>query len=199
MPAQVGEKSFMITWLLSLFLGGIGADRFYIGKVGTGILKLITFGGFGLWYIIDLIIILTGSMRDKDGDKLSGYNKNKTVALIATVLFVAVVAVGASVASNNSSGNEQSSSNPQSSPASSEKKKEEPKWDVNVVYGKIQDGMTKAEVEKITGKKSTDCTEVSTQYVGKTESCSYGSLGDNGIITVEYDNGKVSTKTKSTY
>ena len=124
MPAQVGEKSFMVTWLLSLFLGLIGADRFYVGKVGTGILKLITLGGFGLWYIIDLIIILTGSMRDKDGDKLNGYNKNKTVALIATVVFIAVVGVGGAGATNNSSGNEQSSSESSSATASGNKKEQ---------------------------------------------------------------------------
>lgn len=199
MPAQVGEKSFMVTWLLSLFLGLIGADRFYVGKVGTGILKLITFGGLGLWYIIDLIIILTGSMRDKDGDKLNGYGKNKTIALIATVVFIAVVGVGGASITNNSSDNEQSPASSGGSTTSEKKKDNKPKWDINAVYNKIETGMTKAEVEKVTGKTSDDCSETSAKYVGKMESCNYGGLGDSGIIIVGYDNNKVSSKSKSTY
>jgi hypothetical protein len=43
---------------------------FYLGKVGTGILKLITFGGFGLWTLIDLVIIMGGTMKDKQGREM---------------------------------------------------------------------------------------------------------------------------------
>jgi TM2 domain-containing membrane protein YozV len=55
-------------FLLSIFLGNLGIDRFYVGKIGTGILKLITFGGFGIWWLIDCIMILTGRFTDKDGN-----------------------------------------------------------------------------------------------------------------------------------
>lgn len=51
-------KSPTIAIVLSLLLGGLGVDRFYLGKVGTGILKLITLGGLGIWYIIDLFCIV---------------------------------------------------------------------------------------------------------------------------------------------
>jgi len=54
--------------LLSFFLGGLGVDRFYVGKIGTGILKLITVGGFGIWWLIDWILILSGKFTDKDGN-----------------------------------------------------------------------------------------------------------------------------------
>lgn len=89
-------KSFMTTWILSLLLGSFGADRFYLGKVGTGIAKLLTGGGFGIWAIVDLIITLTGNARDKDGRPLEGYPENKKKAWIITaVVWVIGMVVGA--------------------------------------------------------------------------------------------------------
>jgi hypothetical protein len=82
--AQQSNKSFLVTWLLSLLLGVLGVDRFYLGKVGTGILKLITLGGIGIWALIDLILVLTNKTRDKQGLPLEGYDKHKKVALIVT-------------------------------------------------------------------------------------------------------------------
>ena len=66
-----GDKNWLATVLLCLFLGGIGVHRFYVGKVGTGILQLITLGGCGIWTLIDLIMIITGSFTDKDGNKIT--------------------------------------------------------------------------------------------------------------------------------
>jgi TM2 domain-containing membrane protein YozV len=64
---QKSDKGFVPTILLCCFLGGLGVHRFYVGKVGTGILMLITFGGFGIWALIDFVMIVTGSFRDKQG------------------------------------------------------------------------------------------------------------------------------------
>ena len=69
-PAPQSPKSWLATLLLSIFLGELGIDRFYLGKVGTGILKLITLGGFGIWWLIDLILIATNSMTDSNGRPL---------------------------------------------------------------------------------------------------------------------------------
>jgi TM2 domain-containing membrane protein YozV len=85
---KTGEKSFLATWLLSLLLGGLGVDRFYLGKVGTGILKLVTLGGVGIWALVDLILVLTNKQTDKQGNKLAGYDQHKKIALIVTLAFV---------------------------------------------------------------------------------------------------------------
>ncbi|GAB3124429.1 TM2 domain-containing protein [Glaciibacter psychrotolerans] len=91
------EKSFVVTWLLAMLLGSLGIDRFYLGKIGTGILKLITLGGFGIWTLIDLIIVLVGATRDKQGLPLAGYAANKKVAWIVTlVVWVLGIIGGAS-------------------------------------------------------------------------------------------------------
>lgn len=69
----VSEKSRLAAALLCWFIGVFGVHRFYVGKVGTGILMLITFGGLGIWALIDLIIILVGSFRDKQGKVLANW------------------------------------------------------------------------------------------------------------------------------
>jgi hypothetical protein len=73
-------------------------------------------------------------------------------------------------------------------------------WDMEAAYAKVTNGMTKAEVEQATGKKAENCTESQSEYIGKSEVCSYGNAFiDKGAITVTYMQDKVSSKTKSTY
>lgn len=59
-------KSRLAALLLMLIIG-LGLQRFYVGKWGTGILYLVTLGGLGIWFVVDLILILTGSFTDKQG------------------------------------------------------------------------------------------------------------------------------------
>lgn len=61
------SRSWVVTLVLSFFLGWFGADHFYTGHIGTGILKLITGGGFGIWWLIDLILILCNGFSDNEG------------------------------------------------------------------------------------------------------------------------------------
>ncbi len=81
---NVGEsdKDFIGTLILSHFLGFLGVDRFYVGKVLTGILKLVTFGGLGIWAFVDFLLICFGKFKDKDGRVLRGYEHNKSWARI---------------------------------------------------------------------------------------------------------------------
>lgn len=63
----ISEKNFVAALLLCFFLGSLGVHRFYTGKVGTGILMLLTLGGLGIWSIIDFIIIAVGKFTDSKG------------------------------------------------------------------------------------------------------------------------------------
>ena len=71
----VSSKSRLVALLLCIFLGWAGAHRFYVGKVGTGILWLVgVFGLFGIGALVDLIMILVGSFTDKAGLPVSSWN-----------------------------------------------------------------------------------------------------------------------------
>lgn len=60
-------KNRLLAFILCLFFGAFGVHRFYVGKIGTGLIWLFTFGVFGFGYVIDLLIILLGGFRDKTG------------------------------------------------------------------------------------------------------------------------------------
>ena len=68
------EKNWLTNLLLCIFLGNFGVHRFYAGKIGTGILMLLTCGGCGIWTIVDLIMLIMGNFTDKDGNAI--VNKN---------------------------------------------------------------------------------------------------------------------------
>lgn len=78
------ERSFIATWMFAWLLGFLGVDRFYLGKIGTGILKLLTIGGLGVWWLIDLILTLAGVQRDKEGRLLPDFEEHKLIAWIIT-------------------------------------------------------------------------------------------------------------------
>lgn len=67
---EISPKSRLAALLLCFFLGALGIHRFYVGKIGTGVLMLLTFGGLGIWVLIDLIFIVAGSFKDKEGQRI---------------------------------------------------------------------------------------------------------------------------------
>lgn len=66
------KRNFITALLLSIFVGSLGIDRFYMGYIGLGILKLLTLGGCGVWWLIDVILIASKNLKDVNGNPLEG-------------------------------------------------------------------------------------------------------------------------------
>ena len=66
-PVMGGSRSWVTSAFLCLFLGWLGVHRFYTGHVVSGIFQLLTFGGFGIWTLVDLVMIYTDSFKDDMG------------------------------------------------------------------------------------------------------------------------------------
>ena len=79
MPSAPSEKSRAVALALCIPLGVFGAHRFYVGKIGTGLLQLCTLGGMGLWWLYDLITIASGEFRDVDGLRVRHWDPEDAV------------------------------------------------------------------------------------------------------------------------
>ena len=72
----MSKKSRLITLLLCLLVGELGIHRFYVGKIGTGVLWLLTGGLLGIGWLVDLICIVLGSFKDSDGNEITNWDVN---------------------------------------------------------------------------------------------------------------------------
>jgi hypothetical protein len=71
------DKSRGVALALAFFLGVFGAHRFYVGKIGTGLLQLCTIGGLGLWWLYDNILVVSGEFRDSEGRRLTSWDPDE--------------------------------------------------------------------------------------------------------------------------
>jgi TM2 domain-containing membrane protein YozV len=99
MPTTIkqNDTKYVTATYFSLFLGILGVDRFYMGYVGLGILKLITIGGFGIWWLIDLIWIGLGNAKTKNGTLLLRGAADNNVVLLGIGIFLLIQVVGSIV------------------------------------------------------------------------------------------------------
>ena len=70
---EISPKSRLAVTLFAFFLGEFGAHRFYLGKIGTAILMLLTLGGLGIWALVDFILAVAGVMKDKEGKVIKNW------------------------------------------------------------------------------------------------------------------------------
>lgn len=66
-PGLFSDKEWLTALLISVFVGGFGIDRFYLGYTGLGVAKLLTCGGLGIWSLIDLVLIAMRKLPDSNG------------------------------------------------------------------------------------------------------------------------------------
>ncbi len=82
MSDDTSDRSRAVALALSVLLGLLGVHRFYVGKTGTGILMLLTFGGFFVWNLIDIIQIAAGTFTDVEGRRVlhwSDYDSERSL------------------------------------------------------------------------------------------------------------------------
>jgi hypothetical protein len=82
------HKSYLLTLFLSVSFGWMGIDRVYLGKTGTAVAKLLTFGGLGIWALVDIVMTAFGGAHAKDDERpLKGYAENRDWVKIAVIFF----------------------------------------------------------------------------------------------------------------
>lgn len=93
-PADKGTvKNFKTVWLISFFGGWLGLDRFYLGHIGTGVLKLLGLGWYGIWWSIDMIRLLRGKQSDKNGTLVTDSDNFMPVARVISTIVLTLIAL----------------------------------------------------------------------------------------------------------
>ena len=104
------KSNFYPTFFLALFLGPFGAHRFYTGKIKSGILQFISFGGCGIWWLVDMLLLLLGKFKDKNNQVMPNVNPKLTWPIFAVLLAMCIAGGIAGSSPEASAGNPSSSS-----------------------------------------------------------------------------------------
>jgi TM2 domain-containing membrane protein YozV len=106
--AEKNSSNWTVLFYLSFWLGFFGVDRFYVGKIGSGIFKLLTLGGLGIWWFIDLLVVIGGKFTDASGKFVEKQGKAFKHIGICIAILVILAAIGTS---NTDSENKSSADN----------------------------------------------------------------------------------------
>ena len=202
------KNSWNTTFLLCLFLGSIGAHNFYVGRVKQGIGQLLTFGGCGIWTLIDLFTIVSGKFVDSEGliiKKPEQVSAGKIFGGLAGffILIILISALGKS--KNTSSQNERKETNvikeEKEAEVIKEERKEVRKGSLSKENcGNVKNGMSKEQVIAILGETNSQSESELPGY-GTTEMWHYQDTGFGALATgkieacdVHFTNGRVSMK-----
>lgn len=180
---------------LSQEKSGLATAGMVVGIIGICLSPLPIINNVA--FILGALALIFGGVgiaQTGDGKKRG---RGKAIAgVVLGILSVAIVIMTQQAFSQAIDKATESSSTQSAAPSS----EEAPKWDMEAAYAKINNGMTKAQVAEAVGKQPDSCTENQSEYLGKTEVCTYGNvIVDKGAISVTFSQDKVSNKTKSTY
>jgi hypothetical protein len=78
--SNVSNRSRGIALALATVTGVFGGHRYYVGKIGTGLLQLATFGGLGVWWLYDMILVAAGGFRDADDKRVANWAETESSA-----------------------------------------------------------------------------------------------------------------------
>jgi len=104
------KSQFYPTFFLGLFLGVFGVHRFYTGKIKSGVAQLVTFGGLGIWWLIDMVMILIGKFKDKNGVVMPNVSPKMTWGIFIIAMIIGMAGRGANSESKRTSGGSSHSS-----------------------------------------------------------------------------------------
>ncbi len=213
---QKPHKRYSTAVLLSVLVGELGIDRFYLGHVGLGLAKLFTFGGLGIWWAIDCVRMAQGKIHAADGSALVGFPQDKK-PMMYTVIFAIVTSVlmvigtvtlgvfGVLLYQKNPKLFIEMfvptyDSSTDSKPTRDDRKKPEQRMSVDTAYRSVTIGMSKTDATKVMKQVSNEnpyCSE-GTDSTGTYEECQYyvGGRGNEEVIQVNYKNNIVDSKAK---